>query len=75
MHLSSDDSFAIDFVAAWKSAGVVIDCDPKMVAGLIRALFFVSLHEEEFGKDVYPGVLDVLIDLIAHHLVTRTSQK
>src|SRR6185295_1847206 len=44
-HQGKDDAFAAEFAAAWRQAGVVIDCTPSLVSGLIRALFFVSMHE------------------------------
>jgi AcrR family transcriptional regulator len=69
MHLHQDDSFAVDFIAAWKKAGVAITCDPKQVAGLIRALFFIRLHEEDFGAGVYTSVIEVYIDLLSSYLV------
>ncbi len=69
IHLHQDDSFAVDFIATWKKAGVAITCDPKQVAGLIRALFFIRLHEEDFGAGVYTSVIEVYIDLLSSYLV------
>lgn len=37
----------------------------------MRALFFLSLHEQEFDADIYPVVLDVLVDLVAGYLVAE----
>ena len=68
-HLGKDDAFAVEFAAAWRRAGVAIDCEPILVSGLIRALFFISLHEEEFGDGIYPNVIDVYIDLLSRYLV------
>jgi hypothetical protein len=50
-------------------AAIPIDCDPKIAAGLMRALFFVSLHQADFNQDVYPQMFDLLLDLVASHLV------
>ena len=68
-HLSDDDSFAAEFIAAWQRAGVTINCEPQLLTGLIRALFFVTLHEDEFGADIYPEVIETLLDLIMRRLV------
>src|SRR5262245_50386028 len=68
-HLSDDDAFAIEFIGAWKQAGITIDCEPRLLTGLIRALFFVSLHEDEFGADIYPKVIETLLDLLVRRLV------
>jgi AcrR family transcriptional regulator len=68
-HLSDDDSFAVEFIAAWQRAGVTIDTEPRLLTGLIRSLFFISLHEDEFGADIYPDVIETLLDLIVLRLV------
>lgn len=73
-HLAEDERFAETFVAAWHEAGVALAVEPKLVAGLIRALFFVSLHEDEFGEDIYPPVIDTLVSLLAQHLVTPREE-
>jgi hypothetical protein len=48
---------------------VAIDCEPSLVSGLIRALFFVSMHEQEFGEGIYAQVIDVYIDLLSQYLL------
>ena len=68
-HLQSDNLFAGEFAAAWKERGVVLQHEPRIVAGLIRSLFFVSLHEADFGDDVYLDVVELLIDMVAERLV------
>jgi AcrR family transcriptional regulator len=68
-HLGKDDAFAVEFAAAWRRAGVAFDCEPSLVSGLIRALFFVGMHEDEFGEGMYPRVIDVYIELLAGYLL------
>lgn len=64
-----DDRFASELIAQWQRAGIVITGDPKVVAGLLRAMFFVSLHQPEFNQDVYPQMFDLLLDLVVSHFV------
>jgi AcrR family transcriptional regulator len=68
-HQGKDDAFAVEFNAAWQRVGVAIDCEPSLVSGLIRALFFMGMHEDEFGEGIYPNVIGVYIDLLSHYLV------
>lgn len=68
-HLHNDNTFAEAFRAAWAAAGVTLSYPPPLVSGLIRALFFVSLHEGDFGEGLYQPVLEVLVDLLADKLV------
>jgi hypothetical protein len=64
-----DDRFTAELIVQWERAGIVIAGDPKLVAGLLRALFFVSLHQPEFSQDVYPQMFDLLVDLVVNQLV------
>jgi AcrR family transcriptional regulator len=68
-HLAGDERFAEEFSVAWEAQGVRLAAAPPLVSGLIRALFFVGLHEEEFGAEVYPTVAAELIDMLAARLV------
>jgi AcrR family transcriptional regulator len=69
-HLQDDDKFIVQIIAAWQAAGVQVKTDPQLVAGVTKALFYVSLHADEIG-DAFQDTLDLLIDLVAQHLTTR----
>jgi AcrR family transcriptional regulator len=68
-HLAADEAFAGEFVAAWAAHGVALTAPPRLVAGLIRALFFVSIHEADFGEGVFPEVIDSLVSMLAERLI------
>lgn len=64
-----DDRFAAELIAQWGRDGIAIDGDPKLVAGLLRALFFVVLHQADFNQEIYPQMFDVLLDLVTSRIV------
>jgi AcrR family transcriptional regulator len=66
--LAADEAFAARFAAAWAAQGVALAEDPPMVTALIRALFYLSLHEEEFGA-LAPAVLAAHVAMLAARLV------
>jgi AcrR family transcriptional regulator len=68
-HFQSDNQFIAQLLENLAESGIRIDKDPDFVSGLMKALFFASLHEQEIGQDVFPEVLDVLVDLAAGYLV------
>lgn len=68
-HLAADEAFAATFVGAWAAQGVTLAAPPRLVAGLIRALFFVSMHEDDFGAGLYAEVMADLVATIAARLV------
>lgn len=74
-HLDDDAAFAQTFVAHWRQAGVPITAAPEVVSELIRALFFVSLHEAEFRAGVFPQVMDALIAGITSVLVNEHEDR
>lgn len=67
-HLASDDIFIAELMEIWKSQGIEMNTMPDVVSGLMKALFFVSLHEAEFKEGIYTETLHLLIDLVASHL-------
>lgn len=69
-HIANDDAFAAEFIGAWRREGIMIACAPELVSGLIRSLFFINLHEHDFGDGVFPEVIDVLMTLVARYLVS-----
>ena len=74
-HLDDDAAFAQTFVAHWRQAGVPITAAPDVVSELIRALFFVSLHEHEFRAGVFPQVMDALIAGITTYVVNEHEDR
>ncbi|HET9223912.1 MAG TPA: TetR/AcrR family transcriptional regulator [Roseiflexaceae bacterium] len=68
-HMRGDAEFAVEFVAAWRQAGVEIACEPEMVSSLIRALFLMSVHEDDIGAEMYARVIETYTELLANYLV------
>ena len=68
-HLQSDVEFSAQFIEVCRRAGLVIEADPKLVTGLMRAVVFLNLHEDDIGSDVHADVVAILIDQISRYLV------
>jgi AcrR family transcriptional regulator len=68
-HLAADEAFAATFAVAWAAQGAPLAAPPRLVAGLIRALFFVSMHADDFGADAYPEVIADLVATLAARLI------
>jgi AcrR family transcriptional regulator len=68
-HIARDDAFVDQVIAAWNSEGIRFTRDPHAISGLMKALFFVSLHRDDFGADIYPDTMELLIELVASYLV------
>jgi AcrR family transcriptional regulator len=68
-NVDKDAIFVSQLLSQWRNQGVVIDCDPALFLGMMHALFFMSLHEHDFGPAVYPDLIGFFIDLIAQRIV------
>ncbi len=68
-NLHKDQIFVGRLLDQWSDHGVVVDCSPDMFLGLMRALFFISLHEQDLGQDMSPAVIDFFIDVISQRIV------
>lgn len=54
----------LPYVESWQAAGAAPDADPEVVAGVLRAVAFVTLHREELGPR-YPAIRETLIERLA----------
>jgi TetR/AcrR family transcriptional regulator len=63
-------SHLLPYVESWADEGIEFEAEPEVVAGALRSLAFLTLHEEEIGPD-YPEVRDLLIESVAAGLVSE----
>jgi AcrR family transcriptional regulator len=73
--LEADVAIVTRFLDGWRSRGVSFPVDAKTLTGVLRALFFASLHEAEIGPDAYPRVIDALVDGVAAAVVPATARR
>lgn len=66
-NLNSDQRFAALLLSRWRDQGLTIEISTAHFTGLMRALFFVSLHADDIGA-TYPATIDLLIDILAERL-------
>lgn len=61
-HFDDDTAFGEQLLEAWRAAGLQPQVDAALFTGLMRSLFFVSLHEGDFAPDIYAASFDLLLD-------------
>lgn len=67
--LDKDRVFVGRLLDRWREHGVAVDCEPEVFLGLMRALFFVGLHEQDLGEGASGAVVELLIDAVARRVV------
>lgn len=68
-HSEADEAFIAQVLARWQGSGEPLRRDPRIVSGLMKALFFLGLHREDFDPATYSATMQVLTDLVAGYLV------
>jgi AcrR family transcriptional regulator len=73
-HLPDYTEALVSAIAEWQRKGVAISKSTKETAAIIRALFILSRHRDEIGKDVYPAVMGFYIERIAQGLTDNRRE-
>ena len=72
-HLDGDREFVRQFIEECRQMGIDIKIGPEILYGLFNSLFFVSLHEDDFGQDIFTGTIDVLVGLITSYCLGEVN--
>jgi AcrR family transcriptional regulator len=64
-HLLSDQVFVQEFIHRCQRAGIPVQAQPEEIDGLLHALFFTVLHEDDLGPNSLSDSINLLIELVA----------
>lgn len=53
------------FIRQGQEAGVISEGDPAIMAGVIRSVVVLTTHKDDIGREIYPAVLEKMIQLVA----------
>lgn len=67
--LRNDDAFAVQLIERWAAEGITVRVEPRLLTGLMRALFYVVLHSDELPPDIAPAVIERMATMLATELV------
>lgn len=56
------------FVQTLMQRGVLKEGDPEVIEGVLRAVLMLSLLQDRLGKELFPKIMDVIIDCVAESL-------
>jgi len=68
-HIEADSDILTPIIASWQKGGALIEGKPEIIGGLLRGIFTLALHKKEIGEDIFPEVLELLINLISQGIV------
>lgn len=67
-HFNNDAKASMLFIEKWQKEGKMIDEDPEVITGILRALFMFLYFKEEVGAHVYERVVEKYLDFIVDGL-------
>ena len=73
-HANSDKEFMKEFLNKINREGITVTASLDVISNLIKSLFFVGLHREDFGKDAYGELMAVLIHLVAGYIAGEYNE-
>src|SRR5699024_10075714 len=67
-HFKNDSDSLLPLIEKWKMEGILLEENPEIIAGVLRSLFVLTLHQREIGA-VYQETIELFIDLIVDGLI------
>lgn len=61
----------VAFAQALIDRGVLRDQDPELINGVLKAILMLRLNKDELGEDLFPKIMDQIIDYVAEGLTRR----
>jgi AcrR family transcriptional regulator len=69
----SDDRFFGGIIEEWQRRGEVAAVDARAVAALSRAIYAMSLQRQLIGEEVFPAVVDLIIESVSRLLAVEAT--
>jgi len=67
-HIDRDQQFIDNFTDKFERDGITLRVPPRVVASLIKGLFFIGIRRYDLGEDAYVECMEILIDLVAGYI-------
>ncbi len=67
-HAKRDEDFAKNFMKKLKDENIKSKVSARVVANLIKSLFFIGLHRDDLGDTGYAESTEILIQLVARYI-------
>lgn len=68
-HFKNDATSLLPLIETLKDKGIILKENPDIIAGALRSLFILTLHQKEIGTTIYQDTIDLFIDLVVEGLI------
>jgi AcrR family transcriptional regulator len=67
-HAQQDNEFILNFTEKLERDAITVHVPARVVTNLLKSLFFVAIHRDDLGQDVYMECMEILVDLVAGYI-------
>ncbi len=68
-HQREDTIRVLNTIMRLQKKNEIINIQPEVIAGLLRAITILYFHQDEIGQKIYPEVIDLIANIVADGLV------
>lgn len=69
--MEADIDFSTKLVEGWRAKGKLKIDNPPLITGVFRGIFTLYLHKSDIGEDVFPEVIDLLLDTTIEKFIEK----
>lgn len=71
--MQSDNAFLAELIDRCLRSHIPIQITAEGLEGLLHALFFTSMHEDDFGPGQLTGAMETLLELVAAYCLGEVT--
>ena len=61
----------LSFIREGHESDQIITARPEVIAGVVRAVVVLTMHKDDIGREIFPEVLEMMIDFVARGLTSK----
>ncbi|MBN1264622.1 MAG: TetR/AcrR family transcriptional regulator [Anaerolineales bacterium] len=70
-HAAGDREFAAGLMNKFNQEGITLTASPRVISNLLKGIFFIWLHREDFEKDEFEELFNTLLSLAAGYITGK----
>jgi len=72
-HIQMDFSEIVPLIEKGQEKNIIKDEKTESITGILHFLFFISLHKDDIGNEVFNNSFELLVDLIVDGLIIKEN--
>ncbi|MDX8047235.1 TetR/AcrR family transcriptional regulator [Gracilibacillus sp. S3-1-1] len=68
-HIDRDEKQFIPLVEMWQESGRLVQEEPDVIVGTLRAFFLLLLHKEDIGEEIHDQTMEFMATCLSNSLI------